>query len=204
MRLQNLLFLTVVIFSVVHCCKAQEKIDRTEFLSTGERLRRVEEQLHVLKTRKEPYDINLLRQVESELKRILETDPSSVFKSQIEADLDFVNERLAHHDLLVAAFYMERGHGLRAASSRLQNITQRYPRFSRMDEVLFRLIKVSEKATQKEDAIHYCWSLICNYPNSEYVKPAFERLNLFGVRSWEGCQKYKLQSHGASTTPGAQ
>ena len=36
---------------------------------------------------------------------IIKTDPFSVFKSQIEADLDSVNERIAHHDLLVAAFY---------------------------------------------------------------------------------------------------
>jgi outer membrane protein assembly factor BamD (BamD/ComL family) len=170
---------------------AQETIDHTASLSTGERLRRVEELLEVPRTQKGPDDTKLLLKVEADLKRMLETDPSSVFKSQIEADLDFVNEGLAHHDLVIASFYMERGHGLRGASARLQHITQRYPKFSKMDEVLFRLIKVSMAYGQEEDAIRYCWSLICNYPNSEYVKQAFEQLNVMGVSSWEGCQKYK-------------
>jgi outer membrane protein assembly factor BamD (BamD/ComL family) len=193
MRLQSLLFLFVVIFSAVHYCSAQDTMDQTESLSTGERLRRVEEQIEVLRTRKHHADIDVLRKLESELRKMLETDPSSVFKSQIEADLDFVNENVGDHELMVASYYMNTGHGFRAASLRLRNVTQRYPKFSKMDEVLFRLIRVSAANQEEQDAVRYSWSLICNYPNSEYVKPAFEQLNSIGVRSWEGCQKYKLQ-----------
>ena len=193
MRPKSLLFLIVVFFSVAHYCSAQETIDQTESMSTGERVRRVEEQIEVLRTRKNLADIDVLRKLESELKKMLETDPSSVFKTQIEGDLDFVNEQLGYHELLVASYYISRGHGLRAASMRLRSVTERYPRFSKMDEVLFRLIHVSIVNKEEEDAVRYCWSLICNYPNSEYVKQAFEQLNLIGVRSWEGCQKYKLQ-----------
>ena len=193
MRLQSLLFLFVVIFSAVHYCSAQDTMDQTESLSTGERLRRVEEQIEVLRTPKHRADIDVLRKLESELRKMIETDPSSVFKSQIEADLDFVNENVGDHELMVASYYMNTGHGLRAASMRLRNVTQRYPKFSKMDEVLFRLIRVSAANQEEQDAVRYSWSLICNYPNSEYVKPAFEQLNSIGVRSWEGCQKYKLQ-----------
>lgn len=187
MRLSILLSVIVIVFSVVHNCNAQE----TESLSTGERLRRVEELLQDLRSKKEPNNINILRRVEAELQMIIKTDPLSVFKSQIEADLDFVNERIAHHDLLVAAFYMNRGHGLRGASSRLRGITQHYPKFSKMDEVLFRLSVVSMAQEQEEDAIRYSWTLICHYPNSEYVPKAFDQIHSIGVRSWEGCHKYK-------------
>ena len=191
MRPPILLSVIVIVLSVAHYCNAQETTGPTESRSTGERLRRVEELLQGLRSTREPNDINTLRRVEAELKTIIKTDPLSIYKSQIEADLDFVNERIAHHDLLVAAFYMNRGHGLRGASSRLRDITQHYPKFSKMDEVLFRLSIVSVTQEQEEDAIRYSWTLICNYPNSEYVPKSFDQLNSIGVKSWEGCHKYK-------------
>ena len=172
----------VLLLSAANYCVAQE--------STAERLRQVDETLQSLESRK---DIEVLRKAQRELNTILETDPSSIFKPQVEANLDLVNENLAYHDLLVAAFYMSRGHGhsLAGARSRLQNITQNYPKFSKMDEVLFRLSVVSIANEEPAEAARYCWKLICNYPNSEYVKAAFDRLNEIGVSSWEGCEKYK-------------
>jgi len=170
----------VLVLSAASYCVAQE--------STAERLRRVEESLQVKDFRTE---INILRQAQRELKNILETDPSSLFRCQIEADLDRVNEKLGYHDLQVAAFYMAKSHSLRGAQSRLQNIAQNYPKFSKMDEVLFRLSVVSTANKEEKEAAEYSWKLICNYPNSEYVRPAFEKLNQIGVSSWEGCQKYQ-------------
>jgi len=174
----------VLVLIAANYCVAQE--------SSAERLRRVEESLQVKDFRKET---DILRQAQRELKDILETDPSSLFRSQVEADLDRVNEKLAHHDLQIASFYMSasHGHSLLGARSRLQNITQNYPKFSKMDEVLFRLSVVSMASEDEKEAAHYSWTLICNFPNSEYVRPAFEKLNQIGVSSWEGCQKYKLQ-----------
>ena len=183
--------MTVVFFGVVNGCNAQEATSETQSLSPGLRLRRAEETLYSLQTRKERPDIEVMRRLHAELNGILSTD--SVFKSQVEADLELVNENLAYHDLMVAAFYMGTGHGsFRGAASRLQNITQRYPKFSKMDEVFFRLIVVSLGQEKKDLAIHYSWSLICNFPNSEYVKAAFDHLNELGVSSWEGCQKFEL------------
>jgi len=184
MRTATRFLIVVLLLGAASYCAAQE--------STAERLRRVDETLQSLEYRK---DIEVLRKAQRELNSILETDTSSVFKPQIQANLDLVNENLAYHDLLVAAFYMNKGHGhsLVGARSRLQNIPQNYPKFSKMDEVLFRLSVVSIANEDPEEAARYCWKLICNYPNSEYAKPAFERLNEIGVSSWEGCQKYKLQ-----------
>jgi Outer membrane lipoprotein len=193
MRLRPFLLITVVLFGVVNLCNAQEATGETQSLSPGERLRRVEETLNSLQARNERPNIDLMRSLQAELNGILATD--SVFKSQVEADLEVVNENLAYHDLMVAAFYMTKGHhghSFRGAASRLQNIAQRYPKFSKMDEVFFRLIVVSLRQEKKDLAIHYCWSLICNFPNSEYVNAAFDHLNDLGVSSWEGCQKFEL------------
>jgi len=85
----------VLVLIAANYCVAQE--------SSAERLRRVEESLQVKDFRKET---DILRQAQRELKDILETDPSSLFRSQVEADLDRVNEKLAHHDLQIASFYM--------------------------------------------------------------------------------------------------
>lgn len=191
MRIRRFLLMTIVLFGVVNWCYAQEATSETQSLSPGERLRRVEETLHSLQTRKERPDLEVMRRLQTELNGLLVTD--SVFKSQVEANLESVNENLAYHDLMVAAFYMNTRNGhFRGAASRLQNITQRYPKFSKMDEVFFRLIVISLSQEKKDLAIHYCWSLICNYPNSEYVNAAFDHLNDLGVSSWEGCQKFYI------------
>ena len=194
MRIPTLFLITIFLFGVANYCKAQEAIDEVQMLSAGERLRRVEEMLQDLQSRKAPYDINVLRKAERELKGILEADSSSVFKAQVEANLDIVNERLAFHNLQIASFYMNKGHGhsLLGARSRLQSITQQYPKFSKMDEVLYRLIVVSVAKEKEDETVHYGWSLICNYPKSDYLEATFAHLNKIGVSSWEGCEKYKL------------
>jgi outer membrane protein assembly factor BamD (BamD/ComL family) len=190
MRIPTLFLLMVLQLTVAHYCEAQEATGDTQIWPTGERLRQVEKTLQKVET---PKGIEVLRKAQLELKSILETDRSSVFKSQVETNLDLVNEHLALHDLLIAAFYMSKGHGhsLIGARSRLQGIIQNYPKFSKMDEVLFRLSVISIANEEPEEAARYSWKLICNYPNSEYTRAAFDQLNTIGVSSWEGCEKYK-------------
>ena len=191
MRIRTLFLIVLFLFSVANYCHAQETAEVGPVLSTGERLREVEEILRILQSPNVPWDMHLLRKAERELKGILESDPSTIFKSRVEANLDSVNERLAYHDLMVASFYMNKGHGLRGARSRLEGITRSYPKFSKMDEVLFRLNVVSVHEEKEDEAARYCWTLICNYPTSEYVWAAFEQLNQIGVSSWQGCEQYK-------------
>ena len=172
------------------CC-GQDSSGSEQVLSTGERLIRAEEILNGLRSKRGPTDIDLVRRAEKELKSILEADPQTVFRSQVEADLDIVNESLAYHDLLVAAFYMSRPHSLRDARSRLANITELFPKFSKMDEVLLRMSLIAVAEDHPDEASRTFWKLICTYPNSEYVPEAFKQLNQIGVSSWEGCQQYK-------------
>lgn len=67
--------------------------------------------------------------------------------------------------------------------------TERYRKFSKMDEALFRLMVVS--VGRGKEAVRYGWELICNDPPSEYVPKTFERLNEIGLTSWQGCEKFK-------------
>ena len=161
--------------------------------SVAATLGRVEETLLVLKSQKGPKDVNLFRSIARQLRDILAADPNSGFRSQVEANLDLVNESLAYHELMIASFYMVRsnGHSLRGAELRLQAITQQYPKFSKMDEVLLRLGEIARLEEREDDAPVFYWRLICNYPSSEYIGSAFERLNQIGVKSWEGCQKFR-------------
>lgn len=191
MRIRNLFLSVVFLLSVANYCQAQETAIESPMLSTGERLRQVEEILRVLKSSHVPWEIDLLRKAEQELKGILKADPSTFFRSQVEANLDIVNERLACHDLTIANFYVNMGHRLRGARARLEHIVRSYPKFSKMDEVLFRLTVVSVQEEKQDEAARYSWTLICNYPNSEYATAAFDQLFKIGISSWQGCQQYK-------------
>src|SRR5258705_7862086 len=108
MRLAKPSSTAIVLFVLATCCNAQDSSDGAQTLSIGDKLIRVEETLKGLQSQAEPKNINTLRKVEIELKSILQSDPRTVFRSQVEADLDVVNESLAYHDLLVARFYMSR------------------------------------------------------------------------------------------------
>jgi hypothetical protein len=182
-----------ILFLFVGIVRAQDRVETASNQSTADVLAKVEETLLVLKSQTGPKNIDLVRRLERQLTSILQTEPNTIFRERIESNLDLVNENLAFHDLLVAQLYMgsTHFHSLRGAASRLGGITQKYPKFSKMDEVLIRLAQVALEDERKDDATIYLWRLVCNYPGSEYIGSAFQQLNQIGVKSWEGCQKYR-------------
>ena len=188
--LRQSLSIAVLMFVLGIVCNGQESSDSVQTLSIGDRLLRVEEKFNDLRSRSKPTNIELVRKCERELKSILESDPQTVFRSQVEVDLDFVNEQLANHDLLVAQFYMSKagGHGLRGAEARLSNIVENYPKFSKLDEVLFRLATVMIEEEKLDEGSRLLQRLICRYPDSEFVPPAFAQLYNIGVGSWQNCE----------------
>lgn len=124
------------------------------------------------------------------LTEILKRNPSSPLRSRIEADLVPVQEILGKHDLEIATFYLNREHGsTRGAESRLKKIVEEFPNFSQMDKVLFQLSSIALRDDRVDDARTYLWKLICKYPSSDQVVPAFERLQGWGFGAWEGCDK---------------
>ena len=130
--------------------------------------------------------MNLLRRAETELLDIRQSDPDLWSNPKLQTDLEFLHEHLALHDLLVADFYMETKR-FSGVESRLTGIMKRYPKFSKMDEVLLRfaLLKVAQK--RFDDASRLFQELICKFPNSDYVDKAFSELYDIGVTSWERC-----------------
>jgi Outer membrane lipoprotein len=159
--------------------------------SVADKLQRAEQAISRLRSQEEPRDINLARQAASELNSILRIEPKTVFLNQVEYDLDWVNDILAKHDLQVASFYMARPHASRASETRLLEITRNYPKFSKMDEVFFRLGVVALQDERSDDASKYLRTLICKHLGSEYVDFAFRELNRIGLNPSEGCDKLR-------------
>jgi outer membrane protein assembly factor BamD (BamD/ComL family) len=132
------------------------------------------------------------------LKSILLRNPESAYRFQILEDMKPVEEILGQQNLVIADFYMKkvsRGQaGLKGAKSRLLQIVNEYPYFSRMDEVLLRLGDLAALDERVEDASHYLWTLICNYPESRLSASAFSQLNQIASRPFQGCEKSMVQS----------
>jgi len=124
------------------------------------------------------------------LKSILQNNPETPYRVQIQEDLKPVYELLGEQSLRVAVFYMERNRGLKGAEGRLLQIVREYPTFSKMDEVLFRLSTI-ERRLESPDAAKYLGVLVCDYPNSNYGARAFQQLSETGTNKWEGCGNFK-------------
>lgn len=129
--------------------------------------------------------------VERQLKEILQLYPKTTLRAQIEENLFQVQENLGLHDLKIAQFYFNRGHGMRGAEARLLQIVREYPRFSQMDEVFLLLGKVYRRLERLEDATNYLWKLICQHPTSKHFNEAYERLSEIGFDASKGCDNLK-------------
>ena len=129
-----------------------------------------------------------------QLTGILERNPNSDLRPRVEENLLFLEEKLGDHDLAIAQFYLSRatstGH-TKGAQDRLLNIVKNYPRFSRMDDVLFDLATASLSNDDREAARNYLLKVVCRYPYSNQVIPAFNRLNDIGFGVWKGCDGFK-------------
>jgi len=90
-----------------------------------------------------------------------------------------VQENLALSDLGVGQFYQDKGN-FAGARGRLQGIVDQYPRFSRMDDVLFGLAGVQEKSNNPEEAAINYGKIANAYPFSKHNEEVKARLNSLG------------------------
>ena len=86
-----------------------------------------------------------------------------------------VQEVLAQGDFKIARFYYSKG-AMRAAQSRFQEIADRYPDFSRVDNALWYLGQSLERLRRAHDAAPYYARIITDHPLSPLVGDAKERL----------------------------
>src|SRR6266704_3800662 len=90
------------------------------------------------------------------------------------------------HNKTVGDFYFDsrykhRGGGLKGAQSRYKEIVDKYPEFSFMDEVLFRLATTYLEEEEPDEAAKYYQRIVRDYPNSDFVEKAREQLNIIGA-----------------------
>lgn len=131
-------------------------------------------------------DITHARKAEQRLKVMLQQCLQSSLRPEAEGRLREVQDNLAMHNLEVARFYLDSRYsnqkgGLKGGQDRLKEITDKYPNFCLMDEVLFRRAKTYQEEEEPDEAAKYYQQLVRDYPNSEYVEKAKDQLNIFGA-----------------------
>ncbi len=131
-------------------------------------------------------DILPARKAEQRLKALLQQHPQSTLKPEVEERLKEVQENLAMHNLQIARFYWDARYktnkgGLKGAQSRLREITEKYPNFSYLDEVLFRLATTYQHEEEPDEAARFYQQLLRQHPNSEYAEKAREQLAIIGL-----------------------
>jgi outer membrane protein assembly factor BamD len=132
-------------------------------------------------------DVSHARKAEQRLKSLMQQYPKSNLTPFVQDRLKEVQENLAMHNLGVARFYYDarynkgRGTGLKGAQSRLKEIVEKYPNFSYMDEVLFRLGTTYQLEEEPDEAAKYYQNLLRDYPNSEYADKARDQLAIIGA-----------------------
>ncbi|MGH9971639.1 MAG: outer membrane protein assembly factor BamD [Pyrinomonadaceae bacterium] len=131
-------------------------------------------------------DITHARKAELRLKVLLQQYPQSKLRPDVENRLREVQENLAMHNLQIGNFYykakFEVGKGgLKGAQSRYREIVEKYPNFSFMDEVLFRLATTYQHEEEPDEAAKYYQQILRNHPNSEFADKAREQLSIIGA-----------------------
>ncbi len=131
-------------------------------------------------------DITRAKKAEQRLRALLQQYPNSILKKDAEMRLEEVQDNLGLHDLIVGNYYykksvkFEKG-GLKGAQARFRDILDKYPNFSFMDEVLYKLAVTYQIEEETDQAAKYFQEIVRDYPNSEYVEKAKEQLNLMGA-----------------------
>jgi outer membrane protein assembly factor BamD len=128
------------------------------------------------------------RKAEQRLKAFFQQFPRSSLRPDAEIKLREVQENLAMHNLLVGNHYYEKynrqaASNLKGAQSRYREIAEKYPHFSRMAEVLYRLGDTYVQEEEPDEAIKYFQRLVRLHPNSRFAEKAREQLAGMGAQA---------------------
>jgi outer membrane protein assembly factor BamD len=132
-------------------------------------------------------DISPARKAEQRLKVCLQQFPKSSLRPEVEIRLREVQENLADHDKGVGdqyfnKFYQHRASNLKGAQSRYREVYEKYPYYSGMAELLFRLGTTYMEEEEPDEATKYFQQLVRMHPNSEYTDKAKEKLAAIGAQ----------------------
>ncbi len=123
---------------------------------------------------------------EQRLKALLQQYPKSLLRQEAESRLREVQDNLGLHNLIIANYYYKQSvdykkGGLKGAQSRYNEILDKYPSFSFMDEALYKLAVTYLIEEETDQAARFFQQIVRDYPNSEWVKKSKEQLELLGA-----------------------
>jgi outer membrane assembly lipoprotein YfiO len=116
---------------------------------------------------------------EAEILKFLTMFPNSDYVPIARQYLDEARESLAMSDLMVGDYYAGKGSYL-GSTSRYREITEKYPRFSRMDEVDWKLAQSLVKTENAEEAAKFLGRIVAGYPFSRFFDAAKAQLEKMG------------------------
>lgn len=120
-------------------------------------------------------DTTEAREAEAEFKQFLLKYPDNPLMPRVKGRLREVQEVLAQGDYEIARFYFMKG-DMPAARGRFQDIADQYPSFSQGDRATWYLGQALERMHKPNDAAVCYARLITDYPLSDSVDDAKERL----------------------------
>jgi outer membrane protein assembly factor BamD len=123
---------------------------------------------------------------EQRLKVLLQQFPETSLKTTVQERLNEVQENLAMHSYQVGNFYMDRqtNHkgGLKGAQGRYLEIVEKYPNFSYMSDVLYKIGVTYVLEEEPDEAAKYFQRVVRDFPNCQYVDKAKDQLELIGAK----------------------
>ena len=135
---------------------------------------------HFMRMEKPDRDRSAARMAEEEFQIFLQKYPDDPLAPEARQRLREVQEVLAEGDYRIARFYYIKG-SMRASAARLQEIVDRYPLYSQADTALWLLGNAYEKAEKGDIASSYYSRIVRDYPLSDIVADAKEKLTKLGV-----------------------
>jgi outer membrane assembly lipoprotein YfiO len=131
-------------------------------------------------------EITRAKRAEQRLKALLQQYPQTLLRPEAEKRLAEVQDNLGLHNLYIANYYYtlsvnQKKGGLKGAQSRYREIMDKYPKFSYMDEALYKIAVTYQIEEETDEAAKYFQRLIRDYPNSEFIEKAREQLQVMGA-----------------------
>lgn len=126
------------------------------------------------------------RKAEQRLKAAMQQFPQTSMRPDFELRLREVQENLADHSFQIGDFYRDRferglANNPKGAQSRYREVAEKYPFYSRMAEVLFRLGTTYVQEEEPDEAAKYFQQLVRTHPNSPFTEKAKEQLQAIGA-----------------------
>lgn len=121
-----------------------------------------------------------------ELSALVQKCAATPERDNAQRQLQIVQEELAEHNLQIAKFYLESSRvssGRRAgARARLKDVVERYPKYTKMDEVLSLLGQLYMDAGELEDAATCYRKLVNEFSKSRYATEALVQLSVIDAK----------------------